>query len=301
MKFSIVTPCFNAERWIAETIESIFSQEGDFSIEYIIRDGGSTDNTIEIIKKYEETLKHGDYPIRCKNISLSWVSEKDAGMYDAINKGFATATGDVYAYINADDLYLPGALRSIAQTFEAFPKIEWLKGTSGQIDEDSALVRHGKCFLYDQVWLARGIYGMQAYFVEQDSVFWRAGLWKKISAIPTSYRVAGDYWLWTQFAKFAPLWSLNVEVSMFRKSSAQQSKQIAKYKAEQRDIQSRLVRHALLLQRIFFSLWSRCLPHAQSVFLFLYPIFFPKQSSLPYLTVTNGKIEKKKARSFLVA
>ncbi|HEY4500327.1 MAG TPA: glycosyltransferase, partial [Candidatus Paceibacterota bacterium] len=98
MKFSIVTPVYNGQAHIRETIESVLSQEGDFEIEYFIMDGGSTDATVEIVLEYAS---------RDKRVSV--FSEKDSGMYDAVNKGFFKATGDVYAYINSDDVYEPGA------------------------------------------------------------------------------------------------------------------------------------------------------------------------------------------------
>src|SRR3972149_7029872 len=102
---TIVTPSFNQGRFIGETIESVISQEGDFLLEYLIMDGGSTDNSVEVIKKYEDLLKGGGWPVRCRGIEYRWVSVKDNGQADAINKGFMASKGETLAWLNSDDVY----------------------------------------------------------------------------------------------------------------------------------------------------------------------------------------------------
>ena len=93
MRFSIVTPSYNQGKYIEETIKSVISQEGDFSIDYVIADGGSTDNSVEIIKKYSKLLNDGRYPIKCNDIKFRWWSKKDRGQSDAINQGFNSTDG----------------------------------------------------------------------------------------------------------------------------------------------------------------------------------------------------------------
>ncbi len=104
MKISIITPSFNQGNYIEKTIDSVLSQKHP-DLEYIIIDGGSTDNSVEIIKKYEKHLTY-------------WVSEKDNGQSDAINKGLKLATGEVVNWINSDDWYYPGTLQRVAAAFE---------------------------------------------------------------------------------------------------------------------------------------------------------------------------------------
>src|SRR4030065_830719 len=106
---SVVTPSYNQGRYIEETIKSVLSQEGDFRIEYLIMDGGSTDNSVEVIKKYDRLLKEGRWPVKCLGITYSWTSEKDKGQTDAINKGFAGCTGEILNWINRDDRPTPAA------------------------------------------------------------------------------------------------------------------------------------------------------------------------------------------------
>jgi glycosyltransferase involved in cell wall biosynthesis len=114
MKLSIVTPSFNQGRFLEQTIQSVLNQ--DYAqLEYIIIDGGSTDESVEIIKKYEQHLAY-------------WVSEKDRGQAHALNKGLERATGDLFAFINSDDLYLPGAFRAVVEHFRQNPSCEWLCG-----------------------------------------------------------------------------------------------------------------------------------------------------------------------------
>src|SRR3989338_10633474 len=148
MKFSIITPVYNGEKNIAETIESILSQEGDFEIEYIIQDGGSTDSTIKIVESYADRVNTGQYPIRCNKVSIRYSSEKDGGMYDAIEKGFARSSGDVMAYINADDKYLPQAFATVAAILIQYSEIDWVKGINTTSNESSRIIAQVSCFLY---------------------------------------------------------------------------------------------------------------------------------------------------------
>jgi glycosyltransferase involved in cell wall biosynthesis len=131
---SIVTPSFNQEKFIEQTIQSVLCQEGEFYIDYIIIDGHSTDGSVELIKKYQDLLKKNckiiemdglefyvkeirDFPWNhCQGISYRWKSKKDNGQVDAINQGFKMAKGQVLAFLNSDDIYYPHALKTISET-----------------------------------------------------------------------------------------------------------------------------------------------------------------------------------------
>lgn len=300
MKFSIVTPVYNGEKFITETIESVLSQEGDFEIEYIIVDGGSSDETVKIIKKYEVLLKEKKYPLRCKKMDFLWFSEKDNGMYDAINKGFRHATGDVYAYINADDLYLPGAFFNISQVFKKYPQVQWLKGITDYLLGEQEKITKGTCFLYNQEWVRMGIYGRNAYFIQQDSVFWKSELWKKTGGISEGLRYAGDYYLWLQFAKYSPLYSLNKEVSCFRKTPGQLSENMENYRNEQASFSKE---RGFLNFEIKLFFWVKryvSSPLFSRFFVWCYDILFPHRQTEYFELDKNGQPFMKTAKYYTI-
>jgi len=232
MKFSIVTPTYNGEKYLAETIESIINQKGKFEIELIFVDNLSTDDTINIINNYNQKLIEKSHPIHCKSITFKIISEKDKGMYDALNKGFSLATGDIYAWSNSDDIYLPGAFEVVSDVFENFKKILWLKGITSYIDESSKLTRFGKCYLYYQKWIRMGVYGRKLYFLQQSSTFWRPELWRKVNGLDGKLKLAGDFGLWLKFAQYTPLYSLNFKTDCFRFRSGQLSEDKSNYYKE---------------------------------------------------------------------
>jgi glycosyltransferase involved in cell wall biosynthesis len=154
---SIITPSFNQGQFIEETIRSVLLQ-GYPNLEYFVIDGGSTDQTLDVIRKYEPWLGH-------------WVSEPDFGQSHAINKGLAHATGDLVAYINSDDLYLPGAFTAVAEHFITRPTCSWICGDviffgGGQPTMSPKTVLPSA----PAAWLAR------QHFAPQPGMFWRREL-----------------------------------------------------------------------------------------------------------------------------
>jgi glycosyltransferase involved in cell wall biosynthesis len=129
LKLSIITPSFNQGRFLEETILSVLKQ-GYEPLEYIVIDGGSTDESVSIIRRYEDRLAY-------------WESEKDRGQVHAINKGLERATGDVFAFINSDDVYLPGALNAVMDHFEEHPESKWVCGDTIMFGEghDTRVIR----------------------------------------------------------------------------------------------------------------------------------------------------------------
>ncbi|MGD0015988.1 MAG: glycosyltransferase family 2 protein [Verrucomicrobiia bacterium] len=126
-KITIVTPSFNQAQFLEETIRSVLLQ-GYPNLEYMVIDGGSTDGSVDVIRRYAPWLAF-------------WTSEPDRGQSDAINKGWQRATGDVLAYLNSDDTYLPGALRWVAETFAQNPSLGLVYGRVCVIDEQSRVLR----------------------------------------------------------------------------------------------------------------------------------------------------------------
>jgi glycosyltransferase involved in cell wall biosynthesis len=156
-KLSIVTPSFNQAAFLEQTILSVLQQNYE-ALEFIIIDGGSTDGSLEIIRKYENQLAF-------------WVSEKDRGQAHALNKGLERATGEIVAYLNSDDLYLPGAFASVVNYFREHPECDWLCGDTlmfGEEQDDvvvSAIVP--KSAAHALSW---------AYNAPQPGMFWKRDL-----------------------------------------------------------------------------------------------------------------------------
>ncbi|MCX6819788.1 MAG: glycosyltransferase [Candidatus Adlerbacteria bacterium] len=300
MRFSIITPAYDIAKWLPETIESVVSQQGDFSIEYILVINDSHDTTLAIAQNYKKKLESGEYAVQCSSVSMQIIEAgKPEGMYVAINQGFAKATGEIFAWIAGDDLYKPGAFQTMAQVFEIRPDIMWLKGLTSTIDESGKETGAGTCYTYRRDWLQWGAYGMEAYHVAQDSVFWRAELWHKAGPFPTYFKSSGDYWLWPHMATYAPLWSINAPTSSFRKRDGQDSRIHAVRLLEQKK-QARGKRPlGAWIPRLFFWPYFHSSKKIQCALEALYPFLFPFYPR-PYLELENGTVVEKNMNTFYV-
>lgn len=234
LTFSVVTPCFNSEKYIAETIESVLSQCGPFKIQYLIIDGRSTDSTIDIIEKYAAKVKQGHYKGLCCGIDFEYVSEKDCGMYDAISKGIRKMKGDYCSYINSDDYYLPNAFKTVQAFFLYYKsRINWLTGMPNTYNAFGANVKRYLPFEYRSDFIRKGVYGGKLTHIQQESNFWKGALNKNIDFDKLSnYKYAGDYYLWHEFSKENKLWILDSILSGFRTHQFNMSKNIENYNKE---------------------------------------------------------------------
>jgi glycosyltransferase involved in cell wall biosynthesis len=211
MKITIVTVAFNAAATIEETIRSVLAQEG-VELEYILVDGASTDGTAEIIARYAARL-------------ASWVSEPDRGQTDALNKGFARASGDVLGFLNADDLLLPGALRAVAEAFARDPQTDLVYGEVEWIDAagESTGFHAGDISALDEVFDIYGVWWAQRQWV-QPEVFFRRALKDRVGAFDTRYRLAFDFDFWVRcFRERARVSRVPQPLAKFRRHPAQKS------------------------------------------------------------------------------
>ena len=208
---SIITPSYNSEKYIEACIISIKNQTFQ-NFEHIIVDGGSTDRTVEIIKKYE-----GEYPMR-------WISEKDKGMYDGIRKGFEMAKGEVFCWLNSDDIYMPWTLEIVSLVLSK-DGINWCVGLPAQINDVGLLYFPVQQFItFPRFCIKRGwMDGRRLGCVQQESTFWTKELYESVGGIDASYEAAGDYDLWYRFAQKEKLWSLNSVLAGFRVHEGQKS------------------------------------------------------------------------------
>ena len=193
--FTIVTPSYNQGHYLAETIESVISQAGDFFIDYIIVDGVSDDNSVEVIRRYDELLQRGEWPTACKAISYRWFSEKDDGQTDALIKGFRLAKGEISAWLNSDDTYLPGALQAAADSFRSQPDTGLLYGGSHYCDTAGSIIGNYRTENFDLATLA------SFNFICQPSTFFRQDVFEEAGGLDRSLQFAMDYDLWIRIGK----------------------------------------------------------------------------------------------------
>ena len=183
---SIITPSFNQARYIEATIQSVLGQDYP-RIEYIVIDGGSSDGTVDLLKKYDHKLAY-------------WVSEKDKGQTDAINKGFARATGDILAWINSDDTYEPGAIAAAVKYLQEHPEAGMVYADCNFINEDGRVIGRFGSAQTDYRLLRQGY-----VHIPQQTMFFRADLWKQVGPLDPSFYFAMDYDLWTRIAARSPI------------------------------------------------------------------------------------------------
>lgn len=180
-KISIVTPSYNQAQFLERTILSVLNQNYP-NLEYIIIDGGSTDGSVEIIKKYEKYLAY-------------WVSEKDKGQSDALNKGFKRASGEMFFYLNADDVLLPGVLQIVANVFVRNKNIDAVYGNKLIISESDKILSERRSTRWIPVISKIGLYTQRSFGVYVDTLFFRKELFFEVGGfdVQLKYNMDGDF------------------------------------------------------------------------------------------------------------
>jgi len=245
-KISVVTPCYNSAKFLEECIDSVLSQ-GWPNLEYILIDGGSTDGSVEIIKKYEKYLSY-------------WQSEPDEGQYYAINRGFEKSSGEIMTWLNSDDIYHPGALKRTADVFRIYPEMEWITGRPNATNEEGELMwvlfmipKYCRYRFLDQIYWDP--------WIQQESVIWKRSLWEKAGArLDTNYKFAADLELWVRFFRYAQLHTVNDLIGSFRMHPDCRSRLYSKqYEREAKKV--------LLIERELFErgMYTKILPPAEPV------------------------------------
>jgi glycosyltransferase involved in cell wall biosynthesis len=184
-RLSVITPSYNQSAYLEQTIRSVLGQDYP-DVEYIIVDGGSRDGSEEIIQRYADRLAW-------------WVSERDSGQAEAINKGFSRATGEFFAWVNSDDYYLPGAAAAAVRALREHPDIAMVYSNMLAVDgqgEVINLLRYRQCQLEDL---------LQFYILGQPAVFFRRSVLEQSGYLDATYHYMLDHHLWIRLAALAPI------------------------------------------------------------------------------------------------
>ena len=216
---SIITPSYNQGGFIAETIESVISQKGSFYIDYIIIDACSTDDSVEIIKKYERLLRDGKWLIKCRGINYRWISEKDKGQSDGINKGFKMAAGKLLGWLNSDDLYAPDALQQIVS--QDWSKTDFCYGKGVWINKFGREISFYPTFSPNK-------YSLKFHCTLcQPAVFFKRDSYERLGEISVNYDLVLDYEYWLR-AVFNDFKFLFVDTVLAKSRMYQENKSISR-------------------------------------------------------------------------
>jgi glycosyltransferase involved in cell wall biosynthesis len=196
-RISIVTPSFNQAEYLEATISSVLSQRHE-ELEYVVIDGGSTDGSVEIIRRYDNKLSQ-------------WVSEPDEGHAHALNKGFALTSGEIMGWINSSDFYLPWTFRVVAEVFASHPEVDWITGAPCTAGSDGVVRSTGPSSVNRYDFLSH-----DSGCIQQESTFWRRRLWDAVGGLDASLRYAADFDLWARFFARSELYSVSCALAVFR-------------------------------------------------------------------------------------
>jgi glycosyltransferase involved in cell wall biosynthesis len=202
-KISVVMPCLDQVAFVRSAILSVVAQKGDFDVECIVVDGGSTDGTLDVLESFGERIR--------------WVSGRDGGQSDALNKGFAMASGEVLGWLNGDDLLAPGAMQRVADEFRRRPEVRWLYGKVKIIDRDGREIRRPitayknrrmRTFSYRRLLVEN--------WISQMGVFWRRSAHDEVAPLRHDLHWAMDYDFWLRLGARWPGQFVDAYLAAFR-------------------------------------------------------------------------------------
>jgi glycosyltransferase involved in cell wall biosynthesis len=228
-RVSIVTPSFNQAEFLEETMLSVLGQDYP-EIEYIVMDGGSTDGSVDIIRKHEDRL-------------AVWSSQRDTGQASAINRGFARATGTIFAWLNSDDLLAPSAVRIAVDALRRFPSVGVIFGDRLHIDARGNVIGINRMPAYYASMLRRNITW------PQETVFFRRSVFEEVGGVDETLRFSLDFDLWARMAKVTQVRHVPAFLGSFREHG--ESKSVAFHKNDNRDADRYLAEHEQVYRKHF--------------------------------------------------
>ncbi len=211
---SIITPNYNGEKYLEETINSVINQSYK-NIEYIVIDGKSKDRSLKIIKNYKQYINYFE-------------SKKDNNIFHAVDKGIKKSKGEIIIWINSDDILHPSAAENVVKIFNKNPKIQWINGICGHIKFNI------KFFFIPYIYPRKIILSGKAHkkfwgYIQQESVSFKKSLYLKSGGLDVNKSSAGDYLLWQKFSKLTKLNTFFIKIGYFRTHSNQLSAKKIKY------------------------------------------------------------------------
>jgi glycosyltransferase involved in cell wall biosynthesis len=189
-RITVVTPSYNQARFLEATLASVVQQAYP-DLEYIVMDGGSTDGSADIIRRYADKLAY-------------WTSQRDGGQTDAVQKGFERGTGDILCWLNSDDLFEPWTLREAAEFFVNHPGARAIYGDATWVDIDGRPIRPKKEHAFNEfIWL------FDHNFIPQPSTFWRRDLYQEVGGLNPEFDLSMDADLWIRFAQVTHIYHVS--------------------------------------------------------------------------------------------
>lgn len=234
---SIITPVLNGNAYLEQTIQSVLGQTYE-NIEYIVIDGGSTDGSLDTIKKYKDR-------IGC------WLSEADSTMYEAINKGIKVASGDILAYLNSDDLYYPDTVEVVVDYFHKHPDTELVYGNCDFIGPKGELLYNYRYPKYK--WQAYACFNSSS--LAQPATFWRSSIHQKIGYFDTQFKYSGDFDFYAKAGKSCRFSRINKTIAKYRWHNATMTSILGKLIKNENTIVNKKYVCINKLRQLFLKFW----------------------------------------------
>jgi glycosyltransferase involved in cell wall biosynthesis len=203
MLISVVIPVLNAGDALRATLQSIRAAAASVDVEVLIQDGGSIDGIESVVAEFPDLV-------------AGFSSGKDGGQYEAINAGFGRASGEVFSWLNAGDIFFPGAFDKVVEIFETHPDVVWLTGRQCIACGGNPLIFSPFDVMVSNKEIRYGLCSPAGTgFLQQEGMFWRRALWEDCGGLDTSLKLAADFDLWMRMAARAPLHRVSIVLAAF--------------------------------------------------------------------------------------